>query len=159
VKVAAQKVVSIDYTLTDEAGAVLDSSKGREPLAYLHGAGNIVPGLETALEGQEIGANVEVTVPPETGYGEFREGQSQRVQVRRLPKGGVQVGMAVNIDTKDGPRTMFVTGVRGDYATLDANHPLAGRTLHFKVSVVAVREPSAEELAHGHVHSPGGHEH
>jgi FKBP-type peptidyl-prolyl cis-trans isomerase SlyD len=154
VKVSEKKVVAIAYTLKDDEGRVLDSSEGKPPLTYLHGAGNIVVGLETALDGQEIGATVEVSVPPETGYGNYEAGLLQNVPVRKLPEKKPRVGMPVRIQTPQGPRTVFVKQVRGDYATLDGNHPLAGKTLHFKVSVVSVREPTAEELEHGHVHDP-----
>ena len=159
VQVASQKVVAIEYTLTDDSGRVLDSSEGRKPLEYLHGAGNIVTGLENALTGKEVGSSIDVTVSPEEGYGVYDEGLKQNVAIRKLPEKRAQVGMAFRLQAPDGPRNFVVTSVRGDYAMLDGNHPLAGQTLHFKVKVVAVREPTAEELAHGHVHGPGGHDH
>jgi FKBP-type peptidyl-prolyl cis-trans isomerase SlyD len=157
--VAAQHVVSIDYTLTDDEGRTLDSSQGREPLAYLHGAGNIVPGLEKALEGRDSGATIEVSVAPEEGYGHYQAGLVRNVPVRKLPEGRAQAGQRLRLDTTEGPRVFTVKAVKGDYAQLDGNHPLAGKTLHFKVTVVSVREPTAEELAHGHVHGAGGHAH
>jgi FKBP-type peptidyl-prolyl cis-trans isomerase SlyD len=157
--VAAQHVVSIDYTLTDDDGRTLDSSQGREPLAYLHGAGNIVPGLEKALEGLDSGATIEVSVAPEEGYGRYQAGLARNVPVRKLPEGRAQPGQRLRLDTTEGPRMFTVKSVKGDYAQLDGNHPLAGKTLHFKVTIVSVREPTAEELAHGHVHGAGGHAH
>ena len=157
--VTAQHVVSIDYTLTDDEGRTLDTSQGREPLAYLHGAGNIVPGLEKALEGQEVGAKIEVSVTPEEGYGHYEAGLVRNVPVRKLPQGRAQAGQRLRLDTAAGPHIFTVKAVRGDYAQLDGNHPLAGKTLHFKVTIVGIREPTAEELAHGHVHGAGGHAH
>lgn len=157
--VTAQHVVSIDYTLTDDEGRTLDTSQGREPLAYLHGAGNIVPGLEKALEGKEVGEKVEVSVTPDEGYGQYEAGLVRNVPIRKLPQGRAQAGQRLRLDTAAGPHIFTVKSVRGDYAQLDGNHPLAGKTLHFKVTIVAVREPTAEELAHGHVHGAGGHAH
>lgn len=157
--IEARKVVSIEYELTDDAGKVLDSSRGREPLSYLHGAGNIVPGLEKALEGKSEGDTIEVSVPPEEGYGVRDERLIQNIAIRKLPNKKAQVGMQLRAQTEHGMRVLTVTAVRGDYATVDANHPLADRTLHFKVTVKAIREPTEEELAHGHVHGPHGHNH
>ncbi|HET6336250.1 MAG TPA: peptidylprolyl isomerase [Polyangiales bacterium] len=157
--VSAQHVISIDYTLTDDQGRTLDTSQGREPLAYLHGAGNIVPGLEKALEGQEVGATLEVSVTPEEGYGQYEAGLVRNVPVRKLPEGRAQAGQRLRLDTSAGPRIFTVKSIKGDYARLDGNHPLAGQTLNFKVTIVSVREPTAEELAHGHVHGAGGHAH
>ena len=159
VQVAPQKVVAIEYTLKDDAGHVLDTSDGRKPLEYLHGAGNIVAGLEKALDGKDVGSSLSVTVPPEDGYGVYDERLRQNVAIRKLPERKAQVGMAFRLQAPDGARHFIVTSVRGDYAMLDGNHPLAGQTLHFEVKVVDVREPSAEELEHGHVHGPGGHDH
>jgi FKBP-type peptidyl-prolyl cis-trans isomerase SlyD len=158
-QVAAQHVVSIEYTLSDDEGQTLDTSVGREPLAYLHGAGNIVVGLEKALEGKEVGAEVQVSVPPEEGYGHYDAGFVRNVPVRKLPNGRAQAGQRLRLDTNAGPRIFTIVSVKGDYAKLDGNHPLAGKTLHFKVKVVEVRQPTAEELEHGHVHGPGGHGH
>jgi FKBP-type peptidyl-prolyl cis-trans isomerase SlyD len=158
VTIEARKVVSIEYVLTDDAGKVLDSSRGREPLSYLHGAGNIVPGLEKALEGKAEGETIEVSVPPEEGYGMRDERLIQNVAIRKLPDKKAEVGMQMRAQTEHGVRVLTVTAVRGD-ATVDANHPLAGQTLHFKVTVKATREPTEEELAHGHVHGPHGHDH
>ncbi|HKP61422.1 MAG TPA: peptidylprolyl isomerase [Polyangiales bacterium] len=157
--IRAQQVVSIEYTLTDDDGKTLDSSQGREPLAYLHGAGNIVPGLEKALDGQDVGASLDVKVTPEEGYGNYEAGLVRNVPVRKLPNGRAQVGQRLQLQGPGGTRVFTVKAVRGDYAQLDGNHPLAGQTLHFKIKVVDVRDPTAEELAHGHVHGPGGAHH
>jgi len=159
VPIEARKVVSIEYTLTDDGGKLIDSSRGRAPLSYLHGAGNIVPGLEKALDGKNEGDTIEVSVPPAEGYGVRNEALVQNVAIRKLPEKKAQVGMQLRAQTEHGPRILTVTAVRGDYATVDANHPLADKTLNFKVSVVAVRDATEEELAHGHVHGPDGHDH
>lgn len=156
-QVAARKVVSIEYTLKDDKGEVLDTSVGKDPLQYLHGANNIVPGLERALEGKAIGDSVEVTLTPEDGYGQRDEKAIRNVPLRKLPHQRPAAGMRLRVDTDIGPRIVTVTAVRGDYATVDANHPLAGQTLHFNVTIKDLREPTEEEIAHGHVHGPGGH--
>jgi FKBP-type peptidyl-prolyl cis-trans isomerase SlyD len=153
-KIAKDSVVSIHYTLKDSAGAVLDSSSGAEPLAYLHGNGNLVPGLEAALEGKAQGAKLEVTVAPAEGYGPRDEKLVQKVP-KRMFEGGVDIGMRFHA----GPSVVTVTHIQGDMVTVDANHPLAGQDLHFSVEVMDVRAASEEELEHGHVHGPGGHHH
>src|SRR5580765_3970511 len=155
-RIDAKTAVTFHYSLRDDEGKVLDSSEGRTPLTYLHGEGNIVPGLEKALAGKQSGDEVKVTVPPEEGYGPRDEGNIRNVPRRRLPEGKIEPGMRMRLQTEGGPLTALVTAVRGDYVTIDANHPLAGMTLHFEVKVVDVREATAEELEHGHVHGPGG---
>lgn len=156
---APQKVVSIEYTLTDDAGQVIDTSDGREPLSYLHGANNIVPGLEKAIEGKAVGESVEVSLTPEEGYGVYDKRLIQNIAVRKLPEKKPKVGMQFRLETSAGPRGFIVTAVRGDYATLDGNHPLAGKALNFKVKVVAIRDATADENTHGHAHGAGGHAH
>src|SRR5688572_1549777 len=154
------KVVSIDYTLTGEDGQVLDSSQGREPLAYLHGAGNIIPGLENALEGKAPGDELNVMVPPDQAYGPRDERMVQPVP-RTAFQGvaDIQPGMQFQANTNAGPRLITVVDVAADQVTIDANHPLAGATLNFDVKVVNVRDATNEEKSHGHVHGPGGHQH
>jgi FKBP-type peptidyl-prolyl cis-trans isomerase SlyD len=156
-QIGAKKAVTINYTLRDDAGEVLDSSEGRPPLTYLHGEGNIVPGLEKALDGKQAGDDVKVTVPPADGYGERSDDNIRNVPRRRLPEGKIEPGMRMRMQTDVGQVIAQVTAVKGDYVTLDTNHPLAGMTLHFEVKVVEVRDATAEELEHGHVHGPGGH--
>jgi len=156
-QVGSQKAVSIKYTLKDDDGVVLDSTEGKPPLTYLHGAGNIVPGLEAALEGRAAGDTVKATLAPEQAYGLRDETNIRNIPVRRLPDGKARVGMRYRVQTEDGYILALVTAVRGDYATIDGNHPLAGKTLHFEVEVVEVRDATPEELTHGHVHGPGGH--
>ena len=157
-KISEDKVVQIDYTLKNEEGQVLDSSEGRQPLSYLHGAGNIIPGLESALEGKETGDEFSVSVPAAEGYGERREELTMTVELSQFPDPKqVQPGARFNVQTDQGVLLATVTSVTDDQATLDLNHPLAGETLHFDVEVVDVKEASDEERAHGHVHD--GHAH
>jgi FKBP-type peptidyl-prolyl cis-trans isomerase SlyD len=159
-KIAHEKVVSIHYTLTNSEGNVLDSSSGSQPLAYLHGFGNIIPGLENALEGKGTGDKLSVTVEPDQGYGPRDERLVQAVP-RSAFKGveDIAPGMQFQAQGPQGARLVVVTQVGDDEVTVDANHPLAGQTLHFDVEVSEVRDATAEELEHGHVHGPGGHHH
>lgn len=158
--IAADTVVLIHYTLKDDAGKVLDSSAGGEPLAYIQGHGNLVPGLEKALEGKQGGNKIAVTLSPDEGYGKRSESLVQRVPKRSLQgSGDIRKGMQFRAQTGEGLRVFTVTAVAGDMVTLDGNHPLADHTLHFDVEVVSVRSATAEELEHGHVHGEGGHHH
>jgi FKBP-type peptidyl-prolyl cis-trans isomerase SlyD len=160
VEITADRVVTIHYTLKDDSGAVLDSSAGGEPLAYIQGHGNLVSGLEKALEGKPDGTTLAVVVPPAEGYGTRDEKLIQRIPRRALQgSGDIRKGMQFQARTEDGMRLFTVTAVIGDMVTLDGNHPLADQTLHFDVEVVGVREATSEELEHGHVHGPGGHHH
>jgi len=158
--VAKNKVVLIDYKLTNNAGEVLDSSEGGEPLAYIHGIGNIIIGLEEALEGRQAGEALAVTIPPEKAYGVRDDAKIQAVP-RRMFQGvaDIQPGMQFHAQTQNGLEVVTVAAVTGDMVTVDANHPLAGETLNFDVSILEVREATEEELDHGHVHGPGGHHH
>lgn len=159
-QVSSDKVVLIHYTLKDDAGEVVDTSGGGEPLAYIQGHGNLVQGLEKALEGKEKGNKLDVSVPPEEGYGKFDPKLIQRVPKRSMQSGGqIKKGMQFQGRTEDGMRVFTVTALVGDMVTLDGNHPLADKTLHFAVEVVEVRDATAEELEHGHVHGAGGHHH
>lgn len=159
-QITTNRVAHIHYTLKDDAGSVIDSSAGGEPLAYLHGAGNIVPGLEKALEGKEAGAKLSVKVAPDEGYGVRDEALVQQVP-RRSFQGvrDIQAGMRFHAQTQQGPVAVTVTSVQGDMVTIDGNHALAGVTLNFEVEVTKVRDATPEELMHGHVHGPGGHAH
>lgn len=157
-QISQNTVASIDYKLTDGDGQVLDTSEGREPLNYLHGAGNLIPGLESALEGSAPGEEVSVTVDPSEGYGERDENLIQQV-----PKSAfegvdqIEAGMRFQATDEQGQgRVVTVTGVQDEEVTVDANHPLAGVPLNFDVNVVDVREASAEEIEHGHVHTGEG---
>lgn len=159
-QIANNVVASIEYTLTDDQGTVIDSSAGGEPLAYLHGAGNIIPGLEDALEGKKVGDSFKISIPPAEGYGEKNDALLQVVP-RSMFQGvdQVEVGMQFHAQTDYGMQVITVAKVEGDNVTVDGNHPLAGQTLNFDVKVVEVRAATSEELEHGHVHGPGGHHH
>ena len=158
--VARDTVVTIHYTLTNDAGEVLDSSAGGEALAYIHGAGNIISGLEEALEGKAAGDKIVVAVPADKAYGARDQSLVQQVPRRSFRSGGeIRTGMRFTAQTDHGPREVVVTRVAGDMVTIDGNHPLAGQALNFDVEIRDVRAASAEELAHGHVHGPGGHDH
>lgn len=161
-QISNNKVVSLDYVLTDDQGQVIDRSDEGSTFAYLHGARNIIPGLEKALEGHQSGDSVKVTVPPQEAYGERDDHLTQVLDRSRFE--GVdelQVGMQFHAGNADGTgiQVVTITALNGDEVTIDANHPLAGVTLNFDVTVRDVREATAEELEHGHVHGPGGHEH
>jgi len=158
VSIKKDSVVTFNYTLKDDGGAVIDSSAPGEPLAYLHGHGNLVPGLERELEGKAAGEKLTVKVTPADGYGE-RSGELIQKVPRRALKGinKITVGMRLHAQTQQGPRAVTVTAVTGDMVTIDGNHPLAGQNLNFDIDLVDVRDATAEELAHGHVHGPGGH--
>ncbi len=147
-------VARIHYTLTDNSGEVLDSSEGADPLSYLHGAGNIIPGLEQALTGKTGGATLQVSIAPEDAYGDVQPELVQVVPAEAFQ--GVETvepGMAFQAhDAQGNPRRVVVRSVEGDQVTIDANHPLAGVQLNFDVQVVDVREATSEEIAHGHVH-------
>lgn len=150
------------YVLKDSKGKVLDSSEGQEPLGYLHGANNIVPGLEKQLEGKEKGDKIAAVVEPAEGYGERDERGVQKVGRDQFPDDApLEVGMQFMAQNEDGNQFPFwVTDVdNGGEVTIDMNHPLAGETLHFDVEIVDVRDATSEERAHGHVHGPGGHHH
>ena len=147
-------VVTIHYKLTDDSGNVLDNSEGKDPLTYLHGAKNIIPGLEKALVGKTQGAKMQVKVDPVDGYGVVRPELTSVVE-RSLFQGvdTLKVGMTFEATAPDGSRQQVVVKkVEEDKVTIDANHPLAGVTLNFDVEVVGVREANQEELSHGHVH-------
>lgn len=159
-RIAKNAVVSIDYTLTDNEGSVLDSSRGGSPLAYLHGAGNIIPGLEEALEGKAAGDQLQISVPPEKAYGRRIEELHHKVpRTMFVTKGEIKPGMRFHANGEHGTHTVTVTSVDTEHVTVDANHPMAGKTLNFDVRVVAVRTATDEELAHGHVHDPHGQHH
>jgi FKBP-type peptidyl-prolyl cis-trans isomerase SlyD len=153
-------VVSIHYTLRNEAGEVLESSKGAEPLAYIQGVGGIIPGLESALEGKASGESVRIKVPPEQAYGARDDELVQDVPRDRFSGvESIEPGMQFHAQTEGGVQVVTVTRVEGESVTVDANHPLAGATLDFEVDVLDVRPATPEELDHGHVHGPGGHHH
>jgi FKBP-type peptidyl-prolyl cis-trans isomerase SlyD len=158
--IAQDSVVTIHYTLKDDAGEIIDSSVDAEPLPYLHGHGNLVPGLERELEGKNVGDKINVTVQPQDGYGEYDKKLVQRVPRRALQGiSNLRVGLRLQMQSPEGPRTVVVTHLMGDMVTLDGNHPLAGKALSFEVEVTDIRQATEEELSHGHVHGPGDHHH
>jgi len=159
--IAPNKVVRIDYTLTDDSDQVIDSSTGGDPLTYLHGARNIIPGLENALEGKQAGDQLNVRIEPAEAYGERDDRLVQMVPREMFEDSSeIQVGMQFHSGDPEGNVTVVtVTHITDDTVTVDANHPLAGVPLTFAVTVVDVRDASAEEMSHGHVHGPGGHHH
>jgi FKBP-type peptidyl-prolyl cis-trans isomerase SlyD len=147
------RVVTIHYTLTNDQGEVLDSSRDREPLTYLEGSQNIIGGLESALNEKDQGDQTEVSVEPSEGYGEVNEELVQPVP-RSAFEGveKIEPGMQFQAQTPGGPQIVRVVSVEEENVVIDANHPLAGQTLHFDVEVVETREPTEEEVEHGHVH-------
>jgi FKBP-type peptidyl-prolyl cis-trans isomerase SlyD len=158
--VTKENVVSINYTLKNDDGQVLDSSADGNPLVYLHGVGQIIPGLEKALEGKTKGEKVNVTIPPEEAYGPRNDQMIQTVPKSEFEDADtIEVGVQFQADTQAGPMIFTVIEVKDNDFVLDGNHPLAGMTLHFDVEVSDVRAATAEEISHGHVHGPGGHDH
>ncbi len=156
-KIGKGRVVRMNYTLRDEGGATIESSQGREPLTYLHGLGSLIPGLEKILDGSEAGLKTTVTVLPQDAYGEKDPQAVIRAARGDFPEGlTLEPGVEVQAETPDGPISFIVISLEGDEVVLDANHPLAGKALTFDLEVLEVREATPDELAHGHVHGPGG---
>jgi FKBP-type peptidyl-prolyl cis-trans isomerase SlyD len=159
-KIATDSIVSLQYTLKSPEGEVIDQSDEADPLVYLHGHGTLVPGLEKALEGHEVGDLVRAVVPPEEGYGHKSGEPPLHVPREQLPPGlDPEVGMDISATDPDGQTVLFtVVGTTETEILLSSEHPLAGVTLHFEVTVKEVRAATAEEIAHGHAHD-GGHHH
>jgi FKBP-type peptidyl-prolyl cis-trans isomerase SlyD len=155
-QITKHKVAAIHYTLTDNDGNILDSSAGREPLSYIHGIGNLIPGMEEGLEGKTQGEKFNIKVSPEKGYGVKSNDLLQEVPKSAFGDQKVEVGM--QFQTNRGG-VVTVTKVGLETITVDANHPLAGVELNFDVEVLEIRNATEDELAHGHVHGPGGHQH
>ena len=159
-QITKHNVASIEYTLTDDGGQVIDTSEGRAPLTYLYGAGNLIPGLESDLEGKSVGDEFKTRIEPADAYGERNDAMIQDVARDQLPGDlDIQVGMQFQAQGPSGVQVVTVVGIEGDTVKMDGNHPLAGVTLNFAVKVVDVREATAEEVEHGHVHGEGGHQH
>jgi FKBP-type peptidyl-prolyl cis-trans isomerase SlyD len=159
-QIGNQTVVTIDYTLTDDRGEVLDTSKDSEPLVYIQGTDSIIPGLEEALEGKTVGDALKLTIPPERAYGLRDEELVLKVPRTKFPPGvDIAVGMVVRAQGTGGSHDVTVVEVDDKIVTVDANHRLAGMTLSFDVKVLEVREATPDELKHGHVHGKGGHDH
>ena len=159
-KIAENSVASFHYTLTDSTGKVLDSSEGQDPLSYLHGAGNIIPGLEEALEGKAVGDKLNVAVNAAQAYGLRDDSLVQELPTTMFSGiEQIEVGMEFHAETEQGLQVVTVTHVEGDQVTIDGNHPLAGVDLNFDVEITEVRAATEEELNHGHAHGAGGHHH
>jgi FKBP-type peptidyl-prolyl cis-trans isomerase SlyD len=160
VQIADKSVVNFHYTLRDEHGEQLETSRGGDPTAYLHGADNFIRGLEGAMLGKESGDVFSATIGPSEGYGERREGKEQRVPMKHLMfNGKLKPGMTVHLNTEKGAVPVTVVKAGRHSADVDTNHPMAGRTLTFDIEIVDVREATEEEASHGHAHGAGGHQH
>ncbi len=155
-QITKNKVAAIHYTLRDNDGNILDSSDGREPLYYIHGIGNLIPGMEENLEGKIIGDKFEIKISPDKGYGDLNPQLIQKVPINAF--GGQEVKEGMRFQTDRGT-VVRVTEVGVENITVDANHPLAGVELNFKVEIMEVRSATEDEIQHGHVHGPGGHHH
>ena len=158
--IGQNSVVSMHYTLKNDDGDVMDTSEGKEPMVYLHGANNLIPGLEAELTGKTSGATFKTTIEPAQAYGEFSKELIQVISKSTFAGvESIEVGMSFVAQGEGGvQRQVRVVEVEGDDVTIDANHPLAGQTLHFDVNVIDVREATPQELEHGHVHA-GGSDH
>ena len=158
--IEGRKVVSFHYTLRDEHGKQLESSREGEPMTYLHGAGNIIPGLEKAMAGKIAGDKFEASVEPAEAYGERNESGFQRIPAKHFKQAGpLKPGQIVVLQTRQGPRKLTVVKVGRFNVDVDTNHPMAGLSLTFDVEIIDVREATEEEVSHGHVHGKGGVEH
>lgn len=156
-QIAADKVVHIHYTLKTDEGTVVDSSEGNDPLGYVHGNGNIIPGLEKALDGRTQGEKFQVSIPPEEGYGPRDDGLLQAVPKSAFEGlGDLKPGMQFQAQTDQGPRLVTIAAVAPDAVTVDGNHPLAGQTLNFDIEVAAVRDASKAELEEGAIDPANG---
>lgn len=160
-QISKNKVVVLEYTLKDNEGVVIDQSSGDESFTFIHGVGGIIPGLENALEGKKANDELSVTIEPDEGYGQREESLLDEVPIDRFDEAGeISEGMQFQTATEDGtPKIVTVIKITDGVVTVDGNHPLAGITLNFDVKVLDVRDATEEELDHGHVHGPGGHEH
>jgi FKBP-type peptidyl-prolyl cis-trans isomerase SlyD len=159
-QISKNSVVSFHYVLNDRAGEQLETSRDGEPTSYLHGADNIIRGLEAKLQGHSAGDSMSVELAPEHGYGLRQDNLQQRVPIKHLSfQGKLRAGMVVQLNTDKGPRSVTVLKAGRHSADIDANHPLAGQHLCFDIEIIEVRAASAEEIAHGHAHGVGGHQH
>lgn len=155
-----KKVVTFHYTLTNQKGEQLESSRDRQPMTYLHGARNIIPGLENAMTGKDVGDEFQVTVQPADAYGERDDSRVQRIPSKHFRNTKrLGPGQIVSIQTQQGPVQAVVLKVGRFNVDVDTNHPLAGQTLTFDVEVTEIRDATEDEVSHGHVHGPGGVDH
>ncbi len=155
-----KKVVSFHYTLTNQDGEQMETTRDKEPMTYLHGAKNIIPGLESAMAGKSVGDEFQVTLEPADAYGEKKEANIQRISSKhfRFPK-KLKPGQIVSLQTRKGPVQVTIVKVGRFNVDVDSNHPLAGQALTFDVEVSTVRDATEEEISHGHAHGPGGVDH
>ena len=159
-KIEKDRVVRFHYSVAEQGQPATENSfEGGEPLAVLIGHGNIIPGLEKAMEGREAGDRFEVDVPAAEAYGERRDGLSQRVPKKHFQGAQLVPGMQVVLNTNFGPRAVTVEKAGMTTVDIDLNHPMAGKDLRFDIEIVEVREAAAGEIQHGHVHGDGGHHH
>lgn len=158
-KIEKDRVVRFHYAVSESGQEALENSRGGEPLAILQGHGNIIPGLETAMEGHEAGDHFTVDVAAADAYGDKRENLTQRVPKKHFEGQRLEPGMQVVLNTNFGARAVTIQKVGMSVVDVDLNHPMAGKDLHFDIDIVDVREATPEELAHGHVHGDGGHHH
>lgn len=157
--IANDSVVTMHYTLRDKEGTVIDQSDG-EPLAYLHGHSNIIPGLESQLNQKQVGDKLKVHVTATDGYGDYEPEKKFMIDRRQLGDVHIEPDMALELHADDGDVLVArVVAVNDKAIEVDANHPLAGKDLVFDIEIVGVREATKEEIAHGHVHGAGGHHH
>jgi len=158
--IETNKVVSFHYTLSNEQGEEIETSRERSPMSYLHGAGNIIPGLEKAMTGKASGDRFEVTIEPKDAYGERNEDAIKRVPAKHFKNAGpLEPGRPVIMHTQNGPVQVTIVKVGRFNVDIDSNHPLAGQSLTFDVEITEVRDATAEEKSHGHAHGPGGVDH
>ncbi len=159
--IGSGKVVGMAYSLKNDAGEILDQASHAEPFLYIHGASQIVPGLEEALEGLKIGEKKNVSVDPDAGYGPVIPGLQMTVKKSQFPDvSEISVGMQFQAQSPEGHGMVFtIVELKDDDVTIDGNHPLAGQTLHFAVEILSMRKATDEEMSHGHVHGEGGHHH
>lgn len=158
-KIEKDRAVRFHYTVGEVGQPATESSNGGEPLAILIGHGNIIPGLEKAMEGREAGETFAVDVPAADAYGDRKDGLTQRIPKKHFGNQKLEPGMQVVLQTNFGPRAVTIEKVGLTAVDVDLNHPMAGKDLHFDIEIVDVREASAEEVEHGHVHGDGGHHH
>ena len=155
----SQSVISFHYVLTDKSGKTIENSKGKEPLSYLEGVGQIIPGLEKELGALKVGDKKEVTVPYQEAYGAYNQTLIYSVEREKFPAGDIKIGDVYQVGAGDSYQLVTVIEITETQVTLDANHPLAGQDLTFNVEILEKREATAEEIAHGHIHGAGGHHH
>lgn len=157
--ISKNSAVYFQYSLSDETGDTIDASPENEPMAYLQGHNNIIPGLEKEMEGKKSGDVMVVTVEPKEAYGERKEEMVQQIPRESFKAEDIKIGMRFEATTPNGAVSVVVADLTDETVTVDGNHPLAGKKLTFDVRISDVREATKEELTHGHIHGPGGHQH